>query len=208
MRSKMFGAFTLGFAAGALLLTVALWYSGVLDSKNVIAGNLPTIPCEPSHAVPAVAIATVPASGPSDGAPEPVAMPIAGISASSLSDTFNETHNGHKHEALDIMAPRGTPVMAAVEGNVAKLFKSEEGGLTVYQFDNRSAYSYYYAHLDHYVAGLTEGTLLRQGQILGYVGSTGNASADAPHLHFAIFKLNPDKKWWEGTPVNPLPLLR
>jgi len=135
-------------------------------------------------------------------------VPIAGIPASRLSDTFNEIHNGHKHEALDIPAVRGTPVRAAVEGNVVKLFTSKQGGLTVYQFDDARNLCYYYAHLDHYAAGLREGALLRQGDVLGYVGSTGNASPRDPHLHFAVFRLDPDKKWYHGTAIDPLPMLR
>jgi murein DD-endopeptidase MepM/ murein hydrolase activator NlpD len=114
---------------------------------------------------------------------------------------------GHRHEALDIMAPRGTPVLAADEGNVAKLFLSKPGGLTVYQFDGSQTYCYYYAHLDHYAPGLKEGTLLRKGEVLGYVGSSGDASAGAPHLHFTIFKLGPDRHWWQGTAIDPYEFL-
>jgi murein DD-endopeptidase MepM/ murein hydrolase activator NlpD len=135
-------------------------------------------------------------------------VPIAGVDPEELEDTFNEVHDGHKHEALDIPAPRGTPVMAVAEGNVVKLFTSKPGGLTVYQFDNTQTYCYYYAHLDRYASGLKENTLLRKGDVLGYVGSTGNAVPSAPHLHFAVTKLGPDKKWWEGTPIDPLPLLK
>ena len=101
------------------------------------------------------------------------------------------------------MAPRGTPVLAVEDGRVAKLFLSKAGGITVYQFDPVSNYAYYYAHLDRYADGLTEGASLHKGQVIGYVGSTGNASPDAPHLHFAIFKLGPERQWWRGTPLNP-----
>jgi murein DD-endopeptidase MepM/ murein hydrolase activator NlpD len=135
-------------------------------------------------------------------------MPIAGVDPEELEDTFNEVHNGHKHEALDIPAAKGTPVLAVAEGNVVKLFDSKAGGITVYQFDNTRTYCYYYAHLERYAPGLKENTLLRKGDVLGYVGSTGNASPDAPHLHFEVSKLGPDKQWWEGTPIDPLPLLK
>jgi murein DD-endopeptidase MepM/ murein hydrolase activator NlpD len=121
---------------------------------------------------------------------------------------FNETRDTvRRHEAVDIMAARGTPVVAVVEGNVVKLFNSKQGGLTVYQFDNERRFCYYYAHLDRYAPGLQEGMLLRQGDLVGYVGSTGNADPNAPHLHFAIFELGPEKRWWEGKPINPYPLL-
>lgn len=135
-------------------------------------------------------------------------MPIAGIAPAKLTSNFSEKRDGRSHEALDLMAPRGTPVHAVDEGNVVKLFTSKEGGLTVYQFNNARELCYYYAHLDRYAAGLTEGTLLRRGDVLGYVGSTGNASPDAPHLHFAVFRLGPEREWWKGSPIDPLPLLQ
>jgi len=135
-------------------------------------------------------------------------MPIRGIRPEQLGDTYNQTRGGTRiHEALDIMAPRGTPVVAAVDGKIEKLFTSDAGGLTVYQFDPSATYAYYYAHLDNYAPGLREGMQLRRGDVIGTVGSTGNASPDAPHLHFAIFLLGPEKQWWKGTPVNPYPLL-
>lgn len=140
--------------------------------------------------------------------PTRIAAPIAGLDAAAIHDTYEETRGTDRmHEALDLMAPRGTPVLAAVEGNVVKIFESRQGGHTVYQFDNQGEYCYYYAHLDRYAPGLREGMLLRAGDVLGYVGSTGNAPPDAPHLHFAISRLGPDKKWSEGEPVNPYPLV-
>jgi peptidoglycan LD-endopeptidase LytH len=98
--------------------------------------------------------------------------------------------------------------MAVAEGNVAKLFTSKQGGLTVYQFDDSGTWCYYYAHLDHYQPSLKEGMLLRKGDVLGYVGTTGDAPPNAPHLHFAIFRLGQEKQWWKGTAVDPLPLLK
>ena len=105
------------------------------------------------------------------------------------------------------MAPRGTPVLAADDGVVKKLFTSVPGGLTVYEFDPDQRYCYYYAHLDSYASGLREGQHLRRGALVGHVGTTGNAPKDAPHLHFAIFLLEPEKRWWKGTPINPYPVL-
>jgi murein DD-endopeptidase MepM/ murein hydrolase activator NlpD len=137
-----------------------------------------------------------------------IGSPIAGLKPSDLIDTFQQGRDGRSHEAIDILAPRGTPVQAVVEGNVAKLFTSKQGGLTVYQFDNQQRRCYYYAHLEGYAPGLKEGMLLRRGDVLGYVGTTGNADPKTPHLHFAIFELGPEKRWWEGTPVNPYPVLR
>jgi len=137
-------------------------------------------------------------------------MPVEGITPEQLHDTFDEQRAGglRRHEALDIMAPRGTPVRAVDGGNVAKLFKSVAGGLTVYQFDPSETLAYYYAHLDRYAEGLQEGQRIHRGDLIGYVGSTGNASEDAPHLHFAIFRLGPERQWWKGDPINPYPMLR
>jgi peptidoglycan LD-endopeptidase LytH len=133
-------------------------------------------------------------------------FPVEGESPNALRDSFNEGRVGHLHEAADILAPRGTRVLAVDDGRVAKLFTSVRGGLTVYQFDAEQAYSYYYAHLDRYAEGLEEGTALRRGALVGYVGTTGNAPRNAPHLHFAVFKLGPDRHWWEGAPINPFGL--
>jgi murein DD-endopeptidase MepM/ murein hydrolase activator NlpD len=131
-------------------------------------------------------------------------LPVQGVAAAQLTDTYTQARAaGAPHEALDIMAVRGTPVLAVEDGKVAKLFSSKPGGITIYQFDPGSNYAYYYAHLDRYADGLAEGASIRKGQVIGYVGSTGNASPDAPHLHFAIFKLGPERQWWRGTPLNP-----
>ncbi|MDO5692139.1 MAG: M23 family metallopeptidase [Pseudomonadota bacterium] len=138
-------------------------------------------------------------------------LPVQGVAARQLTDTYTDARAGgaRRHDAIDIMAPTGTPVLAAEDGRIAKLFFSQGGGgITIYQFDPSEQYAYYYAHLDRYADGLQEGQRLRRGQVIGYVGSSGNASAQAPHLHFAIFKLGPEKKWWEGEALNPYPVLR
>ncbi len=135
-------------------------------------------------------------------------MPVMGVTVADLHDQFADARgDGRGHEAIDILAPLGTPVLAVAAGRVEKLFDSERGGLTVYQFDVDDKLAYYYAHLDHYAAGLSEGQQLARGEVIGYVGSSGNADALAPHLHFAVFVLGPEKHWWQGTPINPYPLL-
>ena len=131
--------------------------------------------------------------------------PIGGLALANLRDTFGEVHNGHLHEAIDILEPRGTPVLAVVSGTVLKLFLSQRGGKTIYQSDELGVYCYYYAHLDEYVSGLRAGTRVKHGDIIGFVGSTGNANPSAPHLHFAIFEFGPEKLWWKGTAVDPYP---
>jgi murein DD-endopeptidase MepM/ murein hydrolase activator NlpD len=133
-------------------------------------------------------------------------FPVAGYDRHQLRDNFAEMRGSRVHEALDLLAPRGTPVLAVDDGVVKKLFDSKAGGHTVYQFDPSETFCYYYAHLDRYADGLHEGQGVRKGDTLGYVGTSGNAPPTVPHLHFTIFKLNADKHWWEGMPVNPFPL--
>ena len=133
--------------------------------------------------------------------------PIAGLAVADLHDTFEETHNGHRHEGIDILEPRGTPVRAVVSGTIRKLFLSKPGGNTIYQFDEMGGYCYYYAHLDGYVEGLREGMRVERGEVIGFVGSTGNADARTPHLHFSIFELGPEKLWWKGKAIDPYPEL-
>ena len=126
----------------------------------------------------------------------------------ALTDTYEQPRGKQRqHEALDIMAAKGTPVLAVADGKVEKLFESKPGGTTLYQFDPGGRYAYYYAHLDRYAEGIKEGMDLKRGQVLGYVGVTGNSDPNAPHLHFAMFELTPEKKWWKGTPVNPFPMM-
>ena len=136
-------------------------------------------------------------------------LPIAGLKISDIRDTFNEGRaNGKPHEASDILAPRGTPVLAMQDGTIQRLFTSVPGGLTVYQFDPEKIYCYYYAHLDRYAEGLRGGQIVKRGDVIGYVGTTGNAPANTPHLHLAIFKIGPEKRWWQGVAINPYPILR
>ena len=134
-----------------------------------------------------------------------MAPPIRGLALASLQDTFEEIHNGHRHEAIDILEPRGTPVHAVVSGTIRKLFLSKRGGNTIYQFDEMGVYCYYYAHLGGYAVGLQEGMRVERGDVIGFVGSTGNADSGTPHLHFAIFELSPERLWWKGKAVNPYP---
>jgi len=136
-------------------------------------------------------------------------LPVHGIKRDDLRDTFNDMRGGtRRHEAIDVLAPRHTPVLAVEDGTVARLFASEAGGTTIYQFDPTEHYIYYYAHLENYAPGVEEGDRLQRGQVIGYVGTTGNAPKDTPHLHFAIFKMTDQKKWWQGTPIDPYAVLR
>lgn len=139
----------------------------------------------------------------------PLQVPVPGVRAIDLIDSFEDRRAGdRRHEALDIAAPRGTPVLAVDDGEVVKLFPSKPGGLTVYQFDRTRSVAYYYAHLDRYAEGLAEGRAVRRGEVLGAVGTSGNADPAAPHLHFAVFELGPERQWWKGRAVDPVPLFR
>jgi murein DD-endopeptidase MepM/ murein hydrolase activator NlpD len=128
-------------------------------------------------------------------------IPIDGIGASQLVDSWGAPRTGHLHQGIDIMAPKGTPVHAVADGTVAKLFTSKLGGTTLYQFDATGGLIFYYAHLSAYAPGLKAGDAIQQGQLIGYVGSTGNATV--PHLHFEIQHPNTAKQWWKGAAFNP-----
>ena len=130
-------------------------------------------------------------------------IPVDGVERDDLVDTFTDARGSRSHEALDIIAPRNTRVRAVEDGRIQKLFTSNAGGLTIYQFDPTGTFAYYYAHLDRYADGLRELQTVEAGDVIGYVGSTGNASPDAPHLHFAIFRLTPERQWWKGEAINP-----
>ena len=146
------------------------------------------------------------AVGASGSWPE-IGLPIYGLNAANVRDTFDEIHSGHPHEAIDLPAPKGTPVHAVVSGIIRKLFLSKPGGNAIYEFDDTGAYCYYYAHLDRYAEGLREGMRVGRGELIGFVGSTGNADPESPHLHFTIFELGPEKLWWKGKAINPYPAL-
>jgi murein DD-endopeptidase MepM/ murein hydrolase activator NlpD len=135
-------------------------------------------------------------------------LPIRGLVARDIQDTFQQARSGGRlHEATDILAPRGTPIVAMEDGVIQKLFLSKPGGLTIYEFDRQGIFCYYYAHLDHYADRLQEGMPVERGNVIGYVGTTGNAPPKTPHLHLAIFRLGPEKHWWQGTAIDPYPLL-
>lgn len=140
-------------------------------------------------------------------APTDIVIPVLGVQPSALKDSFNDGRVGHIHHAIDILAPRGTPVVAAVDGRIQKMFEGGAGGLTIYEFDRNQELVYYYAHLDRYAPGIVEGLAVPQGTVIGYVGTTGNAPEGTPHLHFAIERLGPEKRWWRSEAIDPYPIL-
>jgi peptidoglycan LD-endopeptidase LytH len=136
-------------------------------------------------------------------------IPVEGIAPAQLVQTFNDRRSGARtHHAIDILAPRNTPVLAVEDGRVARLFISKAGGITLYQYDPSERFVYYYAHLERYAGHVTEGAAVRRGEVIGYVGTSGNAPPNTPHLHFAIFRTTEPKRWWEGTPIDPFLVLR
>jgi murein DD-endopeptidase MepM/ murein hydrolase activator NlpD len=140
--------------------------------------------------------------------PAGLAIPVAGVKAGQLSDTFAQARgNGRRHDAIDIMASEGAPVIATADGTIEKLFNSALGGMTVYERSVDHRWVYYYAHLSAYEPGLYEGQQVKRGQVIARVGHTGDANAAGPHLHFAINQMEPGEQWWSGTPINPYPLL-
>lgn len=182
------------------------------DSSRVATPVHAPAPPQPSVANGDVSDTTAAAATTSDLATlsAELIIPVPGVKASDLRDTFNELRGGgtRKHEALDIMAPRGTPVLSASAGRVLKLHNSVDGGLMVYAADASNRFVLMYGHLDHYADGIREGLPLRQGDVIGYVGTTGNAAEDAPHLHFAIAHPRDVKLWWTGQAIDPRPLLQ
>ncbi len=234
---KWLMTFLLGLAIGAGGLFVFLKQKGHVDpapavvvapcptvvapaapAGTVIApGSLPPAPIVPTDlseadlplrpVQTAAEAAATSASSAAATAPK-LLIPVEGMKLAQLSDNFDQPRGTERHhEALDIMAPKGTKVLAVADGKVAKLFESKAGGLTVYQFDPSDKLAYYYAHLDKYADNLKEGDPIKRGDLIGYVGVTGNSSPTAPHLHFAVFELTPEKQWWKGTPLNPFPMM-
>ncbi len=172
------------------------------DNKVTAAGEKVTV--DPK-AEPPVTLAEGIVVGPAG-----LAVPVQGVKPAQLVDTYTQARAGgaRTHDAIDIMASEGTPVMAAANGTVEKLFYSDGGGgITAYVRSPDTRWTYYYAHLQSYAPGLAEGQRVKRGQLIGRVGHTGNANPAGPHLHFAINRMQPDEKWYQGSPINPYPLL-
>jgi len=221
------GSGLLGFVLGAFAVASLQNGRGVRDEgvrfekSPVAAATEPAAtpagsPAATSGHVPAAARSSSPAASAATppGTPSPteaerelqqrdLLIPVQGVNVSQLTRSFTDPRTGHEHDAIDILAPRNTPVVAVEDGTIAKLFVSKLGGNTIYQFDPSQRFCYYYAHLERYADGLADGQSVRRGQVIGYVGTSGNAPPGTPHLHFAVSILNPDHHWWEGTAIDP-----
>lgn len=221
----------IGFVAGlAAIVVAAWWFNGVVTRQPVVvvvnepgsAATQAPLPADTPAVINARAAATA-APQQSDTRSDqvidgdPIAslrrrtldVPVQGVERGALRESFDEMREGtRRHNGIDILAPRNTPVVAVEDGVIAKLFTSEAGGLTIYQFDPGSEYVYYYAHLDRYADGLKDGLRVLRHQVIGYVGTTGNAPKETPHLHFEISKLTPAKQWWKSSPIDPYRILK
>ena len=183
-----------GLASGAVLFAA-------LIALHLLRGRF--------DALPALTTAELPAPPPPDLLARDLVFPVRGVDPGSLVDTFTAPRGTARvHNAVDIMAPRGTPVLAVADGAIRQLGTRGAGGIAVYQVDASGHYAYYYAHLDRLAPGLAEGQDVRAGDVLGYVGTTGNAPPGAPHLHFAVYDVAGAKRLFGGRPINPVPLWR
>lgn len=201
-----------GTAVVTAVLTSAFWIfsynigrAPASSSDGKVTGSGDKAVVDPRGAPPAVTMAEGVTVGPAR-----LQIPVAGVRPSELVDTFTQARaeGARVHDAIDIMAATGRPVVAAANGTVEKLFLSKGGGgITAYVRSDDGRWMYYYAHLSAYAPGLHEGQRLLRGAPVGFVGFSGNANPTGPHLHFAINRMNPGEKWWQGTPLNPYPLL-
>ena len=187
---------------------------GALPPEATPSATAPSLEASPTTpTTPLISLSLTPTATPSvrffgtlEG--RTLAMPVVGARTLDLRDSFDEARgSSRRHEAIDILAPRGTPVLAAAAGTVEKIFESRNGGHTVYIRRADTAWQDYYAHLDAYAPGLREGEAVKQGQPIGRVGSTGDASPDAPHLHYEIHQMAPGDGWWKGREINPYSIL-
>ncbi|HZG08531.1 MAG TPA: M23 family metallopeptidase [Allosphingosinicella sp.] len=195
------------FGVWAIVIITALLSSALTSAFWLVAFNRGSVGSAP------VPQQTEPQAAPEAAeleiGPSGLAIPVAGIKPEALANTYKAARSGGRvHNAIDIMAPHGTPVIASAPGVVEKLYFSQGGGgISVYVRSPDKQWVFYYAHLDAYQPGLKEGQPVKQGDVLGTVGSTGNASPSGPHLHFAVNKMAPGEDWHDGTPINPYPLL-
>jgi murein DD-endopeptidase MepM/ murein hydrolase activator NlpD len=195
----------IGTALLTAFVTSMFWiwfYNFAPQPKPSVARSGPVVTVKPENAPP------VQVSQQVQVAPSRLAIPDVGVTADELTDTFDAARGaGRRHDAIDIMAAEGTPVIAVADGTIEKLFNSVRGGLTIYERSPDQKWTYYYAHLSAYAPGLAEGQQVKRGQVIARVGHTGDASAAGPHLHFAINSMAPGERWWNGTAINPYPLL-
>jgi murein DD-endopeptidase MepM/ murein hydrolase activator NlpD len=199
----IFGPFAL---VAVLSLGVALWQIERTVAPTQVAAMPAPERAELTRKGGRAALVEPPRRTPQQMLRARLVIPVEGVVRRELSDTWGDARSeGRSHQGIDIMAAQGTRVHAVADGRIVKFFESERGGITIYQFDSSERFVYYYAHLSARAASLLEDDYVRQGQVIGYVGSTGNAST--PHLHFEIGRLDETRRWWVAEAMNPYPLL-
>jgi murein DD-endopeptidase MepM/ murein hydrolase activator NlpD len=195
----------IGTALLTAFVTSMFWiwfYNFVPAQQPSVARSGPVVTVKAQNAPPVVVAEQVQVE------PSGLAIPVVGVKPDQLTDTFDAARaQGRRHDAIDIMSPEGTPVIAAADGTIEKLFNSVRGGMTIYERSPDQKWEYYYAHLSAYAPGLHEGQQVKRGEVIGRVGHTGDANAAGPHLHFAINTMGENDRWWNGTPINPYPFL-
>jgi len=208
-------ALFVAFCAGAIVMWMLNWYGPpqpVVPVRAQLHNDTPSQPValdtRPNVEASKAKTARAPAIGAervvaTTGAANDLRVPIDGADVNAWKGGFVERRGNRAHEAVDILAPRNTPIHAVSDGSIAKLFVSKAGGNTIYQFDPSGRLAYYYAHLERYADGLRDGQTVAKGDIIGYVGTSGNAPPNTPHLHFGVFQLDQNQRWWEGKPLDP-----
>jgi murein DD-endopeptidase MepM/ murein hydrolase activator NlpD len=195
----------IGSALLAAVVTSAFWiwfYNAVPQGTPTVVRSGNVVAVKPNNQAPIVVAEQVVVG------PAGLALPVVGIKPDQLVDTYDAARGaGRRHDAIDIMASEGAPVIAAADGTIEKLFNSVRGGLTIYERSPDQKWIYYYAHLSAYAPDLHEGQQVKRGQVIAKVGHTGDASAAGPHLHFAVNQMAAGEHWWNGNPINPYPLL-
>jgi murein DD-endopeptidase MepM/ murein hydrolase activator NlpD len=211
MLPALFAAFCLGFLVGWWLRDKGPPLPALVQAPPLSANeraDAPRPPEAPTATAGAASSAAAASSAIDALRDRRLRVPIDGAKAELWKGAFEERRDGRAHEAVDILAPRNTPIRAVDDGEVAKLFDSKAGGHTIYQFDPTGRFCYYYAHLERYADGLADGKHVSRGDVIGYVGTSGNAPPGTPHLHFTIFELTDARRWWQGRAIDPYLVFR
>jgi murein DD-endopeptidase MepM/ murein hydrolase activator NlpD len=196
----------------SLTLSVGACTRPVLYYPTPESAPTPSLPPEPHQtAIPTLATAAIvstSSSGTDYLRERQIIVPVANAPLNKIENTFDDPRDGGRvHRAVDILAPRGTPILSADDGYVLRLSTSALGGICLYAADAEGRLVYYYAHMDHYHESMADGRRLAKGDTIGFVGTTGNAPKDVPHLHFQVMRMPADGHYWNGEPINPYDVL-
>lgn len=180
--------------------------SAAQDPASSVPGGWPArSPHAEPGAWPSVAEKRHPGAD-ADLAPPVLDPPVLGVRLRGIRDNFGERRGRRRHAGVDIFAAHGTPALAAVDGWVWQMKWDKRGGRMLYLLEASGLYLLGYAHLDAYAPGLAVGQPVRRGEVVGYIGRTGNA-VGSPHLHLSVIRIRSPERWWDGVAVDPYPLL-